>query len=253
MKYFSEKFLSGRTALVTGAAMKLGASIAVELANYGANVIVNYKKLKKEADSVVNIIKSLSQKAMAIQGDVSNEDDVIRIISTTVKEFGSIDILINNAGPWTNSYLKELDSAEWDWIMNSNLKSAFMASKHSAKYMRQKGWGRIINISAGSSFVRNHSVYGLAKNALNVLTESLALELSPKITVNGIAPGMIDVPDVQDDEKVRAIKDTPLRRLVTLKEVASMVVVMCSPLFDTITGHVVTMDGGRTIPREILV
>lgn len=115
--------------------------------------------------------------------------------------------------------------------------------------MKGKGWGRIINISAGSAFMRDHTVYGLAKNALNTLTEALALELAPEVTVNAIAPGMIDDPDVDEKMREASRKTTPTHRLVTYEEIARMVALLCSPDFANITGQVIHMDGGQSIPR----
>jgi NAD(P)-dependent dehydrogenase (short-subunit alcohol dehydrogenase family) len=115
--------------------------------------------------------------------------------------------------------------------------------------MKAQGWGRVVSISAGSAFVRNHSVYGLAKSALLALTGSLALEFAPQVTVNAVAPGLIDDPEVPAWLKEAVEKDTPLHRLVTYQEVADMVCLLCTPEFDTVTGQVILMDGGQTIPR----
>ena len=133
--------------------------------------------------------------------------------------------------------------------MNTNLKAAYYASQLAFRFMKTQGWGRVVSISAGSAFVRNHSVYGLAKNALLVLTEALALDFAPHVTVNAVAPGLIDDPSVPEGTKDAAKQDTPLRRLVTYPQVADMVCLLCSPAFDTVTGQVIVMDGGQTIPR----
>ncbi len=136
--------------------------------------------------------------------------------------------------------------------MDTNLKAAYYASQLAFQSMQVRGWGRVVSVSAGSAFVRNHSVYGLAKSALLTLTESLALEFAPQVTVNAVAPGLIDDPDVPVEIREIARRDTPLHRLVTYQEVADMVCLLCSPAFDAVTGQVILMDGGQTIPRGLI-
>jgi NAD(P)-dependent dehydrogenase (short-subunit alcohol dehydrogenase family) len=134
--------------------------------------------------------------------------------------------------------------------MNANLRSVFLASQRVLPGMEKLRWGRIVNLGATSGLVRSHSVYGLAKAALLHLTESMAVEFAPHVTVNAVVPSQIASArtDRMLDYKAAAIAATPLKRLVTQPEIARMVALMCSPVFDFVTGRAIIMDGGRSIP-----
>lgn len=241
--------LDHRVALVTGASRKLGATIATALVHQGARVVVNYNTSAAEADALIQALRSEGGDAIAIQGDVSDPNSIAKLIDKTLDTFGTLDILVNNAGPYTDTPLASLPLDEWDWIMNTNLKATYYASQLAFQSMKIQGWGRIVSISATSAFVRNHSVYGLAKNAILTLTESLALDFAPQVAVNAVAPGLIDDPTVPTEIKDTVLQDTPLRQLVTYQQVADMVCLLCTPAFDILTGQVIVMDGGQAIPR----
>jgi NAD(P)-dependent dehydrogenase (short-subunit alcohol dehydrogenase family) len=244
-----ESSLEGRVALVTGASRKLGAEIAVALGRRRARVAVNYNASAAAAGEVVRAVKDAGGQAVAIQGDVADLNAIDRLVDHTLNAFGALDILVNNAGPYTDIPLASLPPAEWDGIMNTNLRAAYYAAQLAFRSMEARGWGRIVSISAGSAFVRNHSIYGLAKSALLALTESLALEFAPHVTVNAIAPGLIEDPALPEELKAAVREDTPLHLLVTNPQVAEMVCLLCSPAFDLVTGQVIVMDGGQTLPR----
>lgn len=243
--------LDQRVALVTGASRKLGATIATELVRQGARVVVNYHSSATEANALTQALRGEGGEAVAIQGDVSDANSIAGLIDKTLDTFGTLDILVNNVGPYTDIPLATLPLDEWDWIMNTNLRAAYYASQLAFQSMKTQGWGRILSISATSAFVRNHSVYGLAKNAVLTLTESLALDFAPQVTVNAVAPGLIDDPTVPTKIKDTVLQDTPLHQLVTYQQVAEMVCLLCSPAFDMVTGQVIIMDGGQAIPRGI--
>jgi len=135
-----------------------------------------------------------------------------------------------------------------------NLKAAYLMAQAAAPGMKAAGWGRMINMAAGSAFIRNHGVYGLAKSAVILLTEALALELGPQITVNAVAPGQIaesgpDISAIDPTFVDRAIRHTPAGRLVTRQEVANLIAWLCSPAADLITGHTIPIDGGWRFNR----
>jgi NAD(P)-dependent dehydrogenase (short-subunit alcohol dehydrogenase family) len=241
--------LDHRVALVTGASRKLGAAIVTELVCHGARVVVNYNTSSSAADALVQALRGAGGEAVAIQGDVSDTNSITRLIDKSRDTFGTLDILVNNAGPYTDIPLANLPLDDWDWIMNTNLKAVYYASQLAFRAMKTQGWGRIVSISATSAFVRNHSVYGLAKNALLSLTEALALDFAPQVTVNAVAPGLIDEPTVPVGISDAVRQDTPLHQLVTYQQVAEMVCLLCSPAFDIVTGQVIVMDGGQAIPR----
>ena len=181
--------------------------------------------------------------------------DGARTLAESVREqFGRVDILINNAGPFAMDPFVDLPEAEWDRIWNTNVKAAYVSTKVLAPGMREAGWGRIVNISAGSAYMRNHSIYTLAKSALITLTEELAVELGPEITVNAVAPGQIaesadDMAAFDATFVERAVSASPLRRLVTRPEVATIVGELCGPRYAGVTGVTIPVDAGSRIPR----
>ena len=243
--------LSGRRALVTGASRNLGAEIAAELATAGAAVAVNYRSSRDEAEAVVASLTDVSHgDHLAVAGDVADPDDAERVVAESAKALdGPIDILVNNAGPYSATPFLDLEEEEFDRVWNTNTKATYLMTRAVAAGMRKNGWGRIVNLSASSAFVRNRSVYTLANAAVITLTEELAVELAPEIGVNAIAPGQIhesleELRDIFPDWAVQVISDTPRGRLVTRSEIADIVVLLCSPLFDSVTGVTLPVDGG---------
>jgi len=243
--------LAGKVALVTGSSSGAGAAIACELARWGARVAVHCRRALHLAESVVRAITESGGTATAFRADLARSEEVRSLIAEVESSLGAIDILVNNAGPFADAPFRLLQEADWNRIMDVNLKAPFLTSQLVAPAMKRAGWGRIINIGATSAFVRSHSVYGLAKAALLHLTESLALELAPAVTVNAVVPSQIASArtDAMPAYKDAAIEATPLGRLVTESEIARMVAHLCSVDFDFVTGRAVVMDGGRTLPR----
>jgi NAD(P)-dependent dehydrogenase (short-subunit alcohol dehydrogenase family) len=251
----TEAQLTGRTALVTGASRNLGTAITTELARRGATVAVGYRESASAAQALVDELRaSTGADHIAVAGDLSTGDGARMLAEAALGEFGLVDILVNNAGPFTMAPFVELPEAEWDRIWNTNVKAAYVCTQVVAPAMREAGWGRIVNISAGSAYLRNHSIYTLAKNALITLTEQLAVELGPEITVNAVAPGQIaesadDMAAFDPTFVGRAIAASPLQRLVTRSEVATVVAELCGPRFAMVTGVTIPVDAGTRIPR----
>lgn len=247
--------LEGKTAMVTGGSLNLGAVTARTLAEQGATVAINFLSSEPEPTAVLESLQAHGQMSYGIPGDLAQGREVKKVLEKALDLLGGrIDILVNNAGPFNADPFATLAEEEWDRILNINLKAAYMASQSVVPGMRQAGWGRIINMSAGSAYIRNHSIYGLAKNAVIFLTESLALELGPEITVNAIAPGQIaesgpDASAIDPTFVDRAIAHTPSGRLVARQEVADLIVWLCSPAAEMITGHTLPFDGGWRFNR----
>jgi NAD(P)-dependent dehydrogenase (short-subunit alcohol dehydrogenase family) len=242
--------LAGAVALVTGSSSGAGAAIARELARAGARVAVHHRRSREAADAVAADIRDAGGEARVFRGDVAVADDVRRLVDDVAASMGPIAVLVNNAGPFDGTPLRALSETAWDYVVNANLKAVLVATQRVAPGMDQLGWGRVVNIGATSGFVRSHSVYGLAKAALLHMTESLALELAPAITVNAVVPSQIASArtDAMPVYKAAAIAGTPLGRLVTEDEIARMVRLVCSSAFDFVTGGAIVMDGGRALP-----
>ncbi|HUG38705.1 MAG TPA: SDR family oxidoreductase [Candidatus Limnocylindrales bacterium] len=245
-----EAFLKGKVALVTGASSGAGVDIARELARTGARVAVHYRTSRAGADEVVAAIRATGGEARAFQADVAVGDDVRRLVGEVESALGPVSVLVNNAGPFADTAFRTLSEKDWDYVMSANLRSVFLASQRVLSGMESLGWGRIVNLGATSGFVRSHSVYGLAKAALLHLTESMAVDFAPHVTVNAVVPSQIASArtDRMPAYKAAAIAATPLKRLVTQPEIATMVALLCSPAFDFVTGRTIIMDGGRSIP-----
>jgi NAD(P)-dependent dehydrogenase (short-subunit alcohol dehydrogenase family) len=240
--------LTGRTALVTGSSRNLGAVIAEHLAAQGAKVAVTYRQSE---DAARELVARLGDGHVAVGGDL---EDPAPLIAAARDALGRVDVLVHNAGPFAMTPFAEMSEAEWDTIWDVNVKAAQIATRLLAPGMRANGWGRIVLVSAGSMYLRNHSIYGLAKQALGFLAEELALELGPEITVNAIAPGQIaesadDIAEYDASFVERAIAHTPAGRLVTRAEVAELVAALCGPSFDMVTGATLPVDGGWRLQR----
>jgi NAD(P)-dependent dehydrogenase (short-subunit alcohol dehydrogenase family) len=225
--------------------------IARALAAEGARVAVHYRSDRAAAEALASAIRAAGGVAEAFGADVARTEEVRRLMAEAELRLGALGIVVNNAGPFNDTAFSELAEADWDYVMNANLKAVYLTSQLAAPGMRRAGWGRIVNIGATSGLVRSHGVYGLAKAALLPLTQALALELAPAVTVNAVVPSQIASArtDRMAAYKAAAIAGTPLGRLVTQAEIGQMVVRLCSPEFDFVTGQAIVMDGGRVIPR----
>lgn len=247
--------LLGMEALVTGSSRNLGAAIASELARRGASVTITYRTSQEDADRVARLLREeTGRDHHVIRADLSSAASTRDFLRRFNHEVGEIDILVNNAGPFAMDPFLQLTEQEWDRIWESNVRAAHLCSQAFAPGMRRRGRGRIVNVSAGSAYIRNHSIYTLAKAALLTLTEALALELGPEISVNAVAPGQIaesadDISEFDPSFVDRAIDRTPLRRLVTRAEVATIVADMVGPAYDSVTGVTLPIDGGWRLNR----
>src|SRR5580693_5434709 len=194
--------LAGQVALITGAAKRIGRSIALRLATDGADIIVNYASSKPEADALVAEIKSAGRRAIAVQADVSHRLDVQKLFSTAENEFGRLDILVNNAGTFFPAKFEELTEEQWDHILNVNLKSQFLCAQAATPIMKRQGRGHIINLSSLGGLLAwpSYTHYCVSKAGVIMLTRCLAVSLGPEILVNSIAPGTIEFPGDKPDE-----------------------------------------------------
>ncbi|MDI6908191.1 SDR family oxidoreductase [Nocardioides sp.] len=248
--------LEGRRALVTGSSRNLGAQIARSLARRGAILVVTYHASPGLAEALIEELREeTGRDHHAVGADLSSPDGVDAMVDAAHEAVrGPLELLVNNHGPFSMTPLHLIPAAELGTVMDGNFTVALRAVQRVVPGMREAGWGRIVNLSAGSAYLRNHSVYGLAKTALGTLTESLALELGPEINVNAVAPGQIaesaeDIEDIDPTFVERAVARTPSGRLVTRAEVAEIVASLCTPPFDMLNGAVIPVDGGWRLNR----
>lgn len=233
--------------LVTGAGKRIGRSVALRLASEGADVVVNYRSSKSEADEVVGQIAAAGRRAIAVEADVTKRSDVTAMFARVDEEFGRLDILVNNVGMFFSAKFEELKEEQWDRILDVNLKSQFLCCQAAAPMLRRSGQGRIINFASLGGLLAwpAYTQYCVSKAGVIMLTRCLARALAPEITVNAIAPGTIsfpgDAPDIAEDYLKRA----PLKRTGTAKDIDDAVVYLAQSSF--VTGQVLVVDGGRTL------
>lgn len=246
--------LTGQVALVTGSRRGLGKSIAMRLADAGADIVINdILPGQEEAEATAAEIRALGRRAIAICGDVSNPDDATAMIEQAWTAMGKIDILVNNAGITRDNLLIRMSDDEWQSVININLSGSFYCTRAAAKRMMKARYGRIINISSVIGLMGNagQANYAASKAGIIGLTMANAKELAPRnITVNAIAPGFIVsamTDKLPDDVKAKYIEAIPLGRLGTADDVANAVLFYSSPLAAYTTGHVLNVDGGMVM------
>jgi 3-oxoacyl-[acyl-carrier protein] reductase len=245
--------LSGKIALVTGGGTGLGKEISLQLARAGVDVAINYTKSVADAEATAAEVRALGRRAMTVRGDVSKDADVKAMVDGVVNALGGIDLLVNNAGYTIFADFKKLDDVsgdEWDRVMAVNVKGAFLVSRAVAPAMRSRGAGAIVNITstAGVRAGGSSIPYSVSKAAENMLTRCLAISLAPEITVNAVAPGLMDTRWGRlwgDQLFVDAPKANPLEKLATLDEIAESVIFFLKNR--STTGQTFVLDGGKTM------
>ena len=239
-----------KVALITGGSRGIGRSIGIRLAKDGIHVVINYRNNRTYADEVVAEVEAQGGKAIAIQADVSIELEVKQMVDNVQNLLGSIDILINNAGIRKDQLIVRMTEANWDSVLDINLKGAFLCSKAVLPNMMKNRYGRIINISSivGLSGNPGQVNYAASKAGIIGLTKTIAREVASRnITSNAIAPGYIDtdmVKELANDLRERIQSMIPLGRLGTPYDIAGMVAFLCGEEATYITGQVIGIDGG---------
>lgn len=245
--------LKGKTAVVTGGSRGIGRAIALELAACGANVVVNYTRNSAAAEAVVAEIKSMGTIGMAVKADVSITSEVENLVNEVLNTLGSIDILVNNAGITRDNLIIRMTEKEFDDVINTNLKGAFICTKAVSKVMIKQKSGKIINVSSVVGIVGNagQSNYAAAKAGIIGFTKSMAKELAKRnINVNAVAPGFIqtDMTSVLPDKvKEEFINSIPLMRIGKPEDIAKAAAFLASEYSDYITGQVINIDGGMVM------
>lgn len=245
--------LDGRVAIVTGGSRGIGKAIALELAIRGATIVVNYQKSADAAQSVVDEIKSAGGEAAAFQADVSQEEAANALVKYATDTYGKLDILVNNAGTTRDNLIMRMKTEEFDSVIETNLRSAWLCAKAAISPMMRKRYGRIINITSVSGVVgqAGQSNYSASKAGIIGLTKSLAREIASRsITVNAVAPGFVLTDMTKDlpEDVTSGLKQLiPLGRWGEVAEVAHAVAFLASDEASYITGHVLNVDGGMAM------
>jgi 3-oxoacyl-[acyl-carrier protein] reductase len=243
--------LEDKVAIVTGSARGIGRAIALELARQGADVVISDVE-EPQANSTAADIAKLGRRSIAVRCDVSNRDDVEALVQQTVKDFGKLDIFINNAGITRDTLALRMKEEQWSQVLDINLKGTFFGCQSAAKVMVKARKGKIVNVASVVGLTGNpgQANYSASKAGVVALTRTLAKELASRnINVNAIAPGFIETEMTgQIPEKARAawLEKIPLSRPGTPEDVARLVCFLCSSASDYITGQVIPIDGGMT-------
>lgn len=245
--------LTNLKAIVTGGSRGIGRGIALTLSECGADVAVLYAHNREAAEEVVKEIKEKGKKAVAFKCDVSSEDDVSHTVKEIYNEFGSIDILVNNAGITKDNLILRMSSEDWNKVIDTNLKGAFLMTKYVTKYMIKNRFGRIVNIASIVGITGNigQANYVASKAGIIGFTKATAMEFAPRnITANAIAPGFIETDMTKglvNKVKEQFLKKVLLKRSGKAEDIANTVAFLVSPLASYITGQTIIIDGGLSL------
>jgi 3-oxoacyl-[acyl-carrier protein] reductase len=242
--------LDGCVTLITGASGGIGKELAIRFGENGSDIALHYKSNKDSAEKIAETLKNLGTKVSLFQADVTNAKETEQLLQQTVESFGKIDVLINNAGITRDNLAIRLSESDWDDVIATNLKGAFLCSRAAIKHMLRQRNGRIINMSSIVGITGNigQANYTAAKAGLIGLTKTLALEVASRgITVNALAPGFISTPmteNLSSHYQEMIIGQIPMGRFGTPKDVASAATFLASDDASYITGQVLAIDGG---------
>ncbi|MBI5323809.1 MAG: SDR family oxidoreductase [Ignavibacteriae bacterium] len=245
--------LEGKSAIVTGGSIGIGNAISLKLAEYGANVALNYRKHKEEADGTIKKIEEMGRQGIAIQADVSGFNDAEKMVNEVISRFGRIDILVNNAGINWDGVIWKMTEEQWDKVLDINLKGYFNYIRAVSPHFREQQSGKIINVTSinGMRGKFGQSNYSASKAGIIGLTKAVAKELGKySVNVNAVAPGLIEtdmMKDAPENVRTAALQDIVLNRMGQPDEVAEVVAFLSCELSRHITGEVIKVDGGQYI------
>lgn len=243
----------GKTVLVTGASRGIGKAIALRLAKDGYDIAVNYNSNAERAEQTAEEIRALGVSAKTYKADTSNIDEVKAMFRELRKDFGGLNVLVNNAGVVDDAYLLMVGQESLEKSLSINIKGYINCAQQAALRMAGAGKGLIINVSSVSSIlaVEGQTVYSATKGAVNSMTATMAKELAPRgIRVNAVAPGFIGtdmLKSIPEDLAAKYVEAIPLKKFGTAEDVANVVASLCSDDFSYMTGQVIVLDGGLSL------
>ena len=249
--------LEKKVALVTGGGTGIGRAISLEFADEGADVAISSRKIEN-LDKVAKEIEEKGRRSLAVSADITVKEQVERMVERVIKEFGQIDILVNNSGTGRRMPIVDIDEEDWDIVMNTNLKGVLFCTQAVAKHMMQRRYGKIINISSTAAlgqFSVGSSAYAASKFAVNGFTKASAFEFGPHgINVNAICPGRIltnivynnRTPEQVEEFKRVGIETSVLGRIGEVEDIAHLALFLASDDSSWITGEIIASNGGRT-------
>jgi len=241
--------LDDKVAVVTGAGRGIGQGIALAYAECGADVVCSARS-QGEIDETAERIRGLGRRALAVPCDVNERPQLENLVAETMREFGRVDVLVNNAGGWPPKPALQTSEKYFEQAMRFNVTSAFLLSRFVIPHMLERDGGSIVNISsaAGRLPMSGFVAYGTAKAALSFMTKELALELAPRVRVNAIAVGSVETsalaPFLDDDLRGKMESLTPMRRIGSVEDIALAALYLASPASSYVTGKVMEVDGG---------
>jgi 3-oxoacyl-[acyl-carrier protein] reductase len=245
--------LAGKIALVTGSSQGIGRATAERLAQSGADIVINYRSKASAAAEVKANIEEMGRRCIAIQADVSQEEDVSRLFTEANETLGPITILVNNAGTTRDKLILQMSLADFEYVVDTNLRSAFLCTKAALRSMMKARWGRIVNISSPAGLLGNagQANYSASKAAIIALTISTAREMASRnITANAVAPGFIPTEltsTLTEQQRQTMLDVTPMGHFGTPEEIAAAINFLCSPEASYITGQILCVDGGMAM------
>lgn len=248
-----------KVALITGSGRGIGRAIALQFAQRGADVVINFFRNRQPAEETAREVEQLGRRALLVKADVGNLEDLSHLFDETEKEFGGLDIFIHNAASGYNRPVMEQKPKGWDWTMNINARALLFAAQRAAPLMEKRGGGKIVSISSAGAVrvLPDYVVVGASKAALESLTRYLGVELIAKgINVNAVSPGVVETEALhhftsmgsQENILQKFTAQVPAGRLITPQEVAEVVAFLCSPSAAMIVGQTIVVDGGYTLP-----
>jgi enoyl-[acyl-carrier protein] reductase III len=251
-----------KVCLVTGSGRGIGRAIALEFAQRGAHIVVNYFRNPQSAQKTQQAIQALGRQALLVKANMGEPSEIENLFQAIEQEFGCLDFFISNAASGYNRPALQQRVKGWDWTMNINARAFLFAAQQAVPLMEKNGGGAMVAISSPGSqrVLPDYVVVGASKAALEALVRYLAVELAPKnIVVNGVSPGVVETEALQHFDAIRndvklienTIAQTPAGRLVTPQEVAYLVAFLCTPQANMIRGQIISMDGGAGLPGRL--